>query len=78
VELLQVRTAKKGTAVNLHNPPARAIWPPSGRTLMDAHAGQDSTSAVTLHRLGNHSRDRARAAGRDRLLRWPAGGASQA
>jgi hypothetical protein len=41
---------------------------------MDVHAGQDSTPAVTLHRLSDHPRGRARAAGRARLLlRWPAG-----
>ncbi len=65
----------KGTAVNLHNPPALAIWPPRRRTLLDAQAGQDSTPAVTLSLLSDHSRAGACAAGRARplLLLWPVG-----
>lgn len=73
----------KGTAVNLPNPPAPATWVPSGRTLMDAHAGQDSTPVVTPGLPSDRSRVDARAlnpehpgdgvhpAGRARLLPLP-------
>lgn len=73
----------KKTAVNLHNPPAPAIWAPSGRTLMDAHPGQDTTPAVTLSLpsdrsladacAGNpdHHGDGAHPTGRARLLPLP-------
>ncbi len=69
--------------MNLHHPPAPAIWAPRSRTLLDAHAGQDSTLAVTLRLPGDrspagacalnpdHPADVAGAAGRARPLRLP-------
>jgi hypothetical protein len=76
VELIPHQVKK--AAVNLHNPPTPAIWVPGGRTLMDAHAGQDTTPAVTLSLPSERSladacagtpdrpQDAARAAGRAR------------
>jgi hypothetical protein len=81
VELIPHQVEK--TAVNLHNPPAPAIWAPSGRTLMDAHPSQGTTAAVTLTLPSDrsladacaghpdHHGDAARAAGRARLLPMP-------
>jgi hypothetical protein len=53
VELIPHQVQK--TAVNLHTPPVPAIWAPSGRTLTDAHPGQDTTPTVTLSLPGDRS-----------------------